>query len=87
MNYQEIREYLFKEAPEEERRIEELEESVSVLQERTFAILETLSAEDRTIIEGCIYTMEELNLHTVVFAYNKGFRKGRENAAKERSLY
>jgi len=87
MNDKEIRAYLFKEDSQEVRRIAELEETVSDLQEKTFRILETLSSEDRTVIEGCIYGMEELNLYTVVFAYNKGLEKAKENARRGHPLY
>lgn len=86
MNYREICAYLFKEETQEERRIAELEEAVADLQEKTFRILETLSSEDRTVIEGCIYGMEELNLHMVAFAYNKGLEKEKENARRQHPL-
>ena len=71
-----IRDQLWEEPSERELRIRELEEQISVLEPEVEAILKGLPDAERTLLEGYLYGLAELELYTVVQAYRRGKELG-----------
>ena len=68
----EIRKLLGNDLPEREMHIRELEEQISQLHPKLEQILDTLSYEDRTTLEGYLFSIAELELYTVNHAFRRG---------------
>ena len=70
----EIRRQLGSDFLERELHIRELEEQISLLHPQIEQLLDTLSEADRTILEGYLFSIAELEMYTI----NHAFRRGKE---------
>lgn len=73
-----IRRQLCREPTEQELRLQELEEELCIQETRVMEIIRELPDEKRTILEGYLCSSAELELHTVVQAFQQGKKLGEE---------
>lgn len=62
---------------EEAAHIQELEQSLIAMEGEVLAILETMPAEKRLVLEGFLYGLRELQGAQIQYAYRKGQQSAR----------
>ena len=83
-----LRNQLWEESSERELRIRELEEELYGLELRVYEITQALPPEQRSVVEGYIYAMAELEMYTVTQAFKRGKELGEQiGKNKDMPLY